>query len=76
MGLHSEAVNIALENKMLEEAKIYADRPENEDLRKRLWLQIAIHMLESKGQFEEVIKLTKDSPLKIEVNDNELAIIA
>lgn len=76
MGLHSEAVNIALENKMLEEAKIYADRPENEDLRKRLWLQIAIHMLESKGQFEEVIKLTKDSPLKIEVNDNELSIIA
>lgn len=70
MGLHSEAVSIALDNSMLKEAKSYANKPESADIKKKLWLQIAKHMLNDSGQIDEVIKLTKESPLKIEVKSS------
>ncbi len=44
MGLYSEAVNLALENGHIDDAKnyakIYASKPENEETKKKFWLQV------------------------------------
>ena len=45
MGLYGEAVKLALEHGMLEKAKEYANKPDDnspdsEDLKKRLWLEV------------------------------------
>lgn len=67
MGLYNEAVTLALENNEIEVAKIYAEKPENEDLKKKLWLQIAVHLFNKGTDIEQVIKLTKETNLiKIE----------
>ena len=48
-------------------AKEYADKPEYEDEKKKLWIQIAKHYLVKKGKISEVIELTKQSKVvKIE----------
>lgn len=40
MGLYVEAVTLALDNNNIEIAKSYANKPENDDLKKKLWLQV------------------------------------
>ena len=45
MGLYSDAVSLALDNNMIEDAKDLASKPEGssqevEDLKKKLWLQV------------------------------------
>ena len=40
MGLYSEAVHLALENGHIDDAKIYANKPENDETKKKLWLQV------------------------------------
>jgi len=73
MGLYSDAVSLALEKNMIEEAKDLASKPEGstpevEELKKKLWLQIAQHLIKSK-QTEAVIKLTRDSENIIRIED-------
>lgn len=45
MGLYTEAVTLALDNNNIEIAKSYANKPENDDLKKKLWLQVNLHIL-------------------------------
>ncbi|EGR34772.1 vacuolar sorting protein, putative [Ichthyophthirius multifiliis] len=68
MGMYSEAVELALKTNHIQLAKQYADKPINIDCRKKLWLNIAIHLLGKGGNnIDEVIQLTKDTDLlKIE----------
>lgn len=40
MKLYDEAVDLALENNVINVAKIYANKPESEDARKKLWLKV------------------------------------
>ena len=40
MGLYNEAVNLALENKLIYIAKLYANKPNSDELKKKLWLQV------------------------------------
>lgn len=48
MGLYEEAVRLALEHKDLDLARVYADKPEEDDvLRKKLWTNIAKYVIES-----------------------------
>lgn len=61
MYLYGEAVALALEHNKEELAKKYADKPEYEDERKKLWIEIAKHYLIKKGRISEVIELTKKS---------------
>ncbi|CAG8481720.1 2636_t:CDS:10 [Diversispora eburnea] len=49
MGLFEEAVDLALQHNDLELARINADKPEDDgELRKKLWLKIARHVVEKK----------------------------
>lgn len=67
MYLFAEAVSLALEHNKEEMAKEYADKPEYEDEKKKLWIEIAKHFLVKKGKISEVIELTKQSKVvKIE----------
>lgn len=68
MGLYNEAVTLALENNEIQVAMAYADKPKNnEDLKKKLWLQIAVHLFNKGTDIEQVINLTKETNLiKIE----------
>ena len=48
MNLYEEAVDLALRVD-LEKAKVYADKPEYDDvLKKKLWLKVARHVVEQK----------------------------
>lgn len=42
MGLYSEAVSLALNNNIEDMAKTYANKPQNVDVKKKLWLQVLI----------------------------------
>jgi|JI61114C2RNA_FD_contig_71_1900856_length_3073_multi_2_in_0_out_0_3 hypothetical protein len=67
MNLFSEAVNLSLENGKFTLAKSYANMPEDDDLKKKLWLEIAINLLRQGRNVNEVINLTKESKVvKIE----------
>ena len=67
MYLYSEAVSLALETNKEELAKEYAEKPDYEDERKKLWIDIAKHYLIKKEKISEVIELTKQSKvIKIE----------
>ena len=67
MELYSEAVNLALENGKFALAKAYANLPEYDDLKKKLWIEIAKNLLLQGKNVNEVISLTQESSvLKIE----------
>ena len=76
MGLYTESVQLALQYNLIEKAKEYARRAEDEDKKKKLWMlvisciynQIAIHLLSKNDEnIDEVIQLTKETQLiKIE----------
>lgn len=67
MKLFEEAVDLALKVD-IEKAKIYADKPEDDDvLRKKLWLKIARHVVESQLGIAKAMELLNEcSLLKIE----------
>jgi hypothetical protein len=74
MGLYSEAVKLALDNRMIQEAKDYANKPDennsdSEDLKKKLWLEIAKYMLRAHESVDSVIKLTKESANVLKIED-------
>lgn len=47
MGLFEDAVDLALEHRNLDLARINADKPEDDDeLRKRLWISIAKYVIQ------------------------------
>lgn len=67
MNLYSEAVNLSLENGKFALAKSYANMPEDDEVKKKLWLEIAINLLKQGRNVNEVINLTKESKVvKIE----------
>ncbi|TPX38727.1 hypothetical protein SeLEV6574_g07674 [Synchytrium endobioticum] len=68
MGLYEQAVDWALETDDLELARIYADKPEDDDtLGRRLWLRIARHVIEKKQDIKQAIEFLRQSQLlKIE----------
>eukprot|EP00794_Sanderia_malayensis_P016888 gene16888-18594_t len=67
MGLFEEAVDLAL-TVDVEKAKIYADKPEDDDvLRKKLWLKVARHVVESQVDVGRAMELLNECGLlKIE----------
>merc|ERR1719378_1036025 len=67
MGLYEEAVDLAL-TVDIEKAKIYADKPEDDDvLRKKLWLKVARHVVESQLDVGRAMELLNECGLlKIE----------
>lgn len=67
MGLYEEAVDAALAID-LDMAKVYADRPENDDeLRKRLWLRVAKHVVTEGKNIKRAMEfLQQCTVLKIE----------
>ncbi|KAI8985185.1 Pep3/Vps18/deep orange family-domain-containing protein [Pilobolus umbonatus] len=68
MGLYEEAVNLALKNHDLELARINADKPEDDEpLRKKLWLNIAKHIVYETKDIRYSLEFLKQSNLlKIE----------
>ncbi|GAB5585428.1 tethering complex subunit [Umbelopsis nana] len=68
MGLYEEAVNLSLKYHDLELARINADKPDDDDvLRKRLWLNIAKHVVQEKNDIKTAMEFLKQSDLlKIE----------
>jgi len=73
MRMYSEAVQLALDNNMIKEAKEFADKPkdyENLDLKKKLWLQIAVHMLkDEQGDMNGLLDLINDSNEILKIED-------
>lgn len=67
MGLYEEAVDLALKVD-IEKAKLYADKPEYDDvLKKKLWLKVARHVVEKQQDIGRAMELLTDCPLlKIE----------
>lgn len=67
MELYEEAVDLALEFD-LNLAKVYAEKPEDDDqLKKRLWLRIAKHVVTGEGNIKQAMSLLKEcTVLKIE----------
>jgi len=67
MGLYEEAVDLALIVD-IDQAKIYADKPEYDDVfKKKLWLKIARHVVEQKQDIGKAMELLREcSLLKIE----------
>ena len=61
MYLYGQAVALALEHNKEDMAKEYANKPEYEDERKKLWIEIAKHFLIKKSRISDVIELTKQS---------------
>lgn len=73
MGLYSNAVDLALNNNMIEEAKDIALKPEGETdevlhLKKKLWLQIAFHLIHIQ-ETEECMRLTRESEGFLQIED-------
>lgn len=63
MGLYEEAVDLAL-NEDLELAKLNASRPDDEVLRRRLWLKIAEHVVKAnKDDIRPTMELIKSCDL-------------
>ena len=59
MGYYEEAVRLALSDELndLELAKENAQKPNDLELRKKLWLLIAKHVIDTKGQIKEFFLL-------------------
>ncbi|KAG0167963.1 hypothetical protein DFQ28_011230 [Apophysomyces sp. BC1034] len=67
MGLYEEAVNLALKHDDQELALINADKPDDDALRKRLWLSIAKYVVQEKKDIQTAMGFLKQSDLlKIE----------
>jgi len=67
MKEYEEAVDLALKIKDIELAKINADKPDEEEERKKLWLRIARHVVEEERDIKKAMDFLSSSDLlKIE----------
>ncbi|KRX11213.1 hypothetical protein PPERSA_07738 [Pseudocohnilembus persalinus] len=68
MKLYSDAVNLALQNDLLEDAKEIAKEVLDDVLRKKLWMEIVFYMIKNKDRFsiEEIVSLTDSESDQIE----------
>lgn len=69
MGLYEEAVSLALKNGDLASAKEVANKPEADDLKKKLWLQITISRLKNNDDIQSILTMTEEAEniIKIDV---------
>ena len=66
-GLFDEAIHLALDRNDLELAKIIAEKPEDDaELRKRLWIRIAEHVINHSTDVKTSLQYLKSGDLKIE----------
>lgn len=66
MGLHEEAVDLAIRLDV-NLAKAHANRPQDDEVRKKLWLRIARHVVEEDQDIKKAMAFLKDCELlKIE----------
>lgn len=42
MGLYTESVNLALQYNLIDKAKDYAKKPEDDDKKKKLWMMVKL----------------------------------
>lgn len=67
MGLYNEAVKEALANNNIETAEEYANKPESEENKKKLWLEIVKHLFQNNKKIKDIIELTNNNKvLKIQ----------
>ena len=67
MGLYNEAVKEALANNSIEIAEEYANKPESEENKKKLWLEIVKHLFQHNKKIKDIIELTNNNQvLKIQ----------
>eukprot|EP01107_Rhizomastix_libera_P017389 TRINITY_DN8148_c0_g1_i1.p1 TRINITY_DN8148_c0_g1~~TRINITY_DN8148_c0_g1_i1.p1 ORF type:complete len:1023 (-),score=218.11 TRINITY_DN8148_c0_g1_i1:3059-6127(-) len=59
MGLHEEAVDLALKMNRLDLATMNADKPEDYQIKKKLWLKIAQHVVQDKRDVQSVMNFFK-----------------
>ena len=50
LSLHDKAVKLALECEDIDMAKIYADKPTDKKIKKKLWMKIAKYLFNYKGK--------------------------
>lgn len=63
LNLHDKAVKLALECEDIEMAKVYADKPQDKKIKKKLWMKIAKYLFNFKGK-RQVKIVNKISPNK------------
>ncbi|KAL7317653.1 tethering complex subunit [Mucor circinelloides] len=64
MGLYEEAVDLALEHRDLDLARINAEKPEDDDvLRKRLWISIARYVIQDNKDIKSAMQFLKKCDL-------------
>ncbi|KAG2207051.1 hypothetical protein INT46_009184 [Mucor plumbeus] len=64
MGLYEEAVDLALEHRDLDLARINAEKPEDDDiLRKRLWISIAKYVIQDNKDIKSAMQFLKKCDL-------------
>lgn len=61
MGLYEDAIELALKEKDIALAKDVADKPEDPEVKKRLWLRIAKHVIEVDNDVKKYFDLYFDS---------------
>ena len=68
LKMHTEAVNLALENKKIELAKQNAKKPSeyDEELGRKLWLQIAIHHIKMGNVRDSLMVMNESKLVKME----------
>ena len=59
LGLLSEAIRFALENDMIDEAKLLAKKPEGDsqeiiDFKKKLWLQVLLEFFQMSRSLDRI----------------------
>ncbi|KAJ3144566.1 hypothetical protein HDU89_008178 [Geranomyces variabilis] len=70
MNLHEQAVDLALKSHDLELAQINAEKPEDDDaLRKKLWLQIARHVVEEKRDIKQALAFLSQTSDLLKIED-------
>jgi tetratricopeptide (TPR) repeat protein len=62
MGLHEEAVNLAIQLD-INLAKQHANKPPDDELRKKLWLRIAQHVVKEEQDIKKAMAFLKDCEL-------------
>lgn len=61
MGLYESAVDLALKHNDVELARINADKPDDEELRKKMWLRIATHVITKDNNIGKAIEFQQQS---------------
>ncbi|KAI8823436.1 vacuolar protein sorting protein 18 [Fimicolochytrium jonesii] len=70
MGMHEQAVDLALQLHDLELAQINADKPEDDELlRRKLWLKIARHVVEEKRDIKQALAFLTQTADLLKIED-------